>query len=278
MRLIARSIVVGILIALLPANVWLLLLATLRVPLASAVEAAFLGVLIWWASGGGPPHRFDTARRTAFRTVPHGARVWVWSLVAAVAFAATVHAAMVVLFRLVPFPADEFHRGYDISFIPTRSLQWLAVVVSAASAGVCEEIGFRGYMQRPIELQRGTGQAIVISSLAFMLIHLTKGWALVGMVPIVFGAGLMLGALARASRSLIPGMIGHTIMDIGLFGFWWTGLAGAFTARPIGETGLDRSFVLAAGAAMAFLVTVLFALTRLVADRQRAPEAGRVLL
>ena len=34
-------------------------------------------------------------------------------------------------------------------------LSWLAVVVSAASAEICEETGFRGYMQRPIELKRG---------------------------------------------------------------------------------------------------------------------------
>jgi len=27
-------------------------------------------------------------------------------------------------------------------------LKWLAVIVSAASAGICEETGFRGYMSR----------------------------------------------------------------------------------------------------------------------------------
>ena len=53
------------------------------------------------------------------------------------------------------------------------------------------------------------------------------------MVPIVFGAGVLLGLLAWSSGSLIPCMIGHTIMDIGLFAFWWTGIAGDFTARPI---------------------------------------------
>jgi len=30
----------------------------------------------------------------------------------------------------------------------------VAIAMSAASAGICEEVGFRGYMQQPIERQR----------------------------------------------------------------------------------------------------------------------------
>jgi len=37
------------------------------------------------------------------------------------------------------------------------------------------------------------------------------------MIPIVFGAGALLGLLAWSSESLIPGIIGHVMMDIGLF-------------------------------------------------------------
>jgi hypothetical protein len=32
-------------------------------------------------------------------------------------------------------------------------------------------------------------------------------------------------------------------MDIGLFAYWWTGIAGDFTARPITETGVDQPFL-----------------------------------
>ena len=260
---VAKAIVGGVLIALIPANVWPILLVKLGAPLASVCEAVFLGLFIWWASGGGPPRSFRTSRRAAFRGVPRSAALWTWSLIAAVAFAATVHAALVFLFRLVPFPAEAFHQGYDFSFIPSRSLQWLAVVVSAASAGICEEVGFRGYMQRPLEASHGPRTAIFVSSLFFMLLHLSKGWALIGMVPIVFGAGVLLGVLAWASGSLIPSMIGHTIMDIGLFGFWWAGIAGTFTARPIGETGLDRDFFLTCAVLAVALFIVLHAIRRI---------------
>jgi hypothetical protein len=153
-------------------------------------------------------------------------------------------------------------KGYDLSFIPTLPLRWLAVVVSATSAGICEETAFRGYLQ-PIERRHGAPSAIFVSSLLFMLLHLTKGWALIGMVPIVFGAGVLLGLLAFTSRSLIPGMIGHTLMDIGLFGYWWTGVAGDFTARPISETGIDRAFLITCATLATVLFVVLLAISRL---------------
>jgi len=83
------------------------------------------------------------------------------------------------------------------------------------------------------------------------------------MVPIVFGAGLLLGALAWASGSLIPGIVGHTVMDVGLFAYWWSQIAGTFSRRPIAETGLDGTFP-AEGAVLAgALAMTLLAIQRL---------------
>ena len=145
---------------------------------------------------------------------------------------------------------------------PHVPLKWLAVLVSATSAGICEETGFRGYMQRPIEQRHGAPIAILVSSLFFTVLHLSKGWATVGMVPIVFGAGILLGLLAWSSGSLIPGMIGHTVMDIGLFAYWWTGIAGDFTARPITETGVDQPFLIACVVFAVSLYVALLAISR----------------
>jgi membrane protease YdiL (CAAX protease family) len=255
-----RAIVGGLLIGMIAANVWPLLILRLSAPVAAAIEVVFLGLYFLWASGAGPPAGLRENRRDFARANPLTARQWVWGLIAAVAFATTVHAAIVVLFRLVPFPAAAFHAGYDFSFIPTMPFKWLACVVSALSAGVCEEMGFRGYMQRPIENRHGPWLAIAISALMFTLIHLNKSWALMAMTPIVLGAGVMLGVLARRSASLVFCIIGHTLMDIGLFAYWWTQIAGTFPQRPISETGLEPTFyVEAAVLAVAFLVFVIAA-------------------
>jgi membrane protease YdiL (CAAX protease family) len=258
-----RAVVSGFLIGMVAANVWLLLLLHLSVPLAAIVEAAFLGLYLWWAAGDGPPRTTQTDRAASFRRGTLSSQQWFWGILAALFFAVTVHASIVLLFRFVPFPKAAFRQGYDLSFIPTLPLKWLAVLVSAISAGICEETGFRGYMQHPIEQRHGAPIAILISSLFFTAVHLTKAWALVGMIPIVLGAGVLLGLLAWSSGSLIPCMIGHTIMDVGLFAFWWSGIAGDFAEQPLAQTGLDQPFLIAFAVFVTSLLIVLLAISRL---------------
>lgn len=264
---VSGAVLLGIVIGMAAANVWLVLLLNLRVPAALAAEILFLGVYVYWVSGGGPPRQWRAFRAECFRVRALAPSEWFWGLIAALSFAATIHASIVLLFRFEPFPAVAFHRGYDFSFIPSRSLQWLACVFSAISAGVCEETGFRGYMQRPIEHRIGPASAILISSLFFTLIHLSKSWALLGMVPIVFGAGLLLGLLARASASLVFCMIGHTVMDIGLFAYWWTQIAGVFRQKPLSQTGLDFVFLLECTGFVLFLSLTLLAVRKLASMR-----------
>lgn len=260
---IAGAILGGLVIGMGAANVWPIFLFHLPVPAAAGAEIVFLVLYVWWAAGGGPPARLRALRAECFRRGPISSIQWMWGIGAALAFAATVHAAMVLLFRLEPFPAAAFHRGYDLSFIPSRSLQWVACIISALSAGICEETGFRGYMQRPIEGRNGPVIAILISSLLFTLLHLSKGWALLGMVPIVFGAGLLLGTLARRSGTLIFNMLGHWIMDIGLFGFWWAQVSGTFAQKTIFEAGIDESFVIECVGFVVLLSFTLYAIWQL---------------
>jgi hypothetical protein len=87
---------------------------------------------------------------------------------------------------------------------------------------------------------------------------------LLGMVPIVFGAGILLGLVAWSSGSLIPSTLGHVLMDIGLFAYWWTGIAGDFTALPITDTGADQPFLIACAAFAIALFIVLFAISKLL--------------
>jgi membrane protease YdiL (CAAX protease family) len=268
--IIIRAVFGGILIGMIAANIWPILLLKMGMPAAAGAEVIFLALYGWWAAGGGPPARFKSLRADYFRVTALTGAQWFWGVAAAVSFAATIHAAIVLLFRFVPFPAAAFHQGYDFSFIGSAQMQWLACIVSALSAGVCEETGFRGYMQRPIENRHGPVVAILVSSTCFMLIHLTKDWALIGMVPIVFGAGLLLGTLARASGTLVFCILGHWIMDIGLFAYWWTQIAGSFTQRPISETGVEAGFLIECAVFALALILMLTATARLQSLRSQA--------
>ena len=82
-----RAIVSGIVIALVPANVWPLLLLNLGVPLAAIIEVIFLGLYLWWASGGGPPRTVQATRVTAFRRGTLSPTQWFWGLIGALFFA-----------------------------------------------------------------------------------------------------------------------------------------------------------------------------------------------
>lgn len=260
---ILRAIVVGLLIVLPAASVGPFLLLNLGTTRASILEIVFLGVFLWWTSGGGPPARFRPLRADRFRRTALSAREWRWGLLAALSFAVTVHAAIILLFRLEPFPAQAFHRGYDLSFVPTQSLRWLLCIVAALSAAVCEEVGFRGYLQRPIESMGRPTLAILVSSIFFTLVHLQKSWSLLAMVPIVFGAGVLLGSLARASGTLLFGMVGHWIMDVGLFAYWWTQIAGTFTERPVWQTGWDRALAIECPVFVIALTALIIAIMQL---------------
>ena len=108
---------------------------------------------------------------------------------------------------------------------------------------------------------------VLVSAVFFTLLHLNKSWSSAGMMPIVFLAGLLLGRLAIASASLVFCMIGHMIMDIGLFAYWWTQIAGIFSQRPIAETGMDTSFTVEIGTFVLALLLTLLATNRLVSLR-----------
>ena len=66
---IVRAIVGGLLVGMIPANVWLVLLVILKLPVLQAVaaELVFLVIYVWWARGGGPPASFREKRRDYFR-------------------------------------------------------------------------------------------------------------------------------------------------------------------------------------------------------------------
>ncbi len=59
----------------------------------------------------------------------------------------------------------------------------------------------------------------------------------------LFAAGLLSGAFAYASGSLLPGIIAHTVFDIVNFSYWWSDIAGKFEYQPIAITGVDLHFI-----------------------------------
>jgi len=86
---------------------------------------------------------------------------------------------------------------------------WLLV---SATAGFCEELIFRGYLQRQLTaLTRTVWVAVLGQSIVFGLFHAYQGWKAVAVISVL---GLLYGILAAWRRNLKPGMLAHGWSDI----------------------------------------------------------------
>ncbi len=241
--LVVRAVVIGFLVfAIAGSLVWTALLSFLPPPWPFLAMAAVLVVYVQYLRGRWWPGSTVEFKRTNFRATRMPVRVWIWSLLAAVFLVLIIQSSLVVTFRIVEFPAEAWSLGFDFGGTAAW-VAWSFVVVAAATAAITEEVGFRGYMQVPLENRYGPGAAITIVSVVFLVSHLHQAWAPLVLIH-VFGASVLWGILARVSGSLIPGIISHTLVDVVNFSYWWTDLAGRFEMETIERTGVDRHFVL----------------------------------
>ena len=95
--------------------------------------------------------------------------------------------------------------------LPQTPLQMAVFVVLASCAGFCEEIVFRGYLQRQFLAWTGSVVAgVALQAVVFGAAHLYQGPKAVIVIS-VYGA--LFGTLAAMRRSLRPGMMQHAGQD-----------------------------------------------------------------
>jgi hypothetical protein len=90
----------------------------------------------------------------------------------------------------------------------TEILLWVFV---SLSAGICEELTFRGYLQKQFSgLMKNVPIAIVIQGVIFGLVHAYQGPKHMFTIAVL---GCMLGWMAQWQQSLRPGMLAHFMQD-----------------------------------------------------------------
>jgi len=96
--------------------------------------------------------------------------------------------------------------------LPQGILERMAWIPVALSAGFCEELAFRGYLQKQIQAMTGSaGWAVLFQAIVFGIGHLYEG---VGPVARIVLFGVLFALLAIWRKSLRPGMIAHAWTDI----------------------------------------------------------------
>lgn len=90
-----------------------------------------------------------------------------------------------------------------------ESLAWIAV---SLAAGICEELVFRGYLQRQLwSTTKSLPLALLLQAVIFGLGHVYQGWK-PAIVTVIYA--LIFGLVAAWRRSIIPGAIAHAVGDV----------------------------------------------------------------
>jgi membrane protease YdiL (CAAX protease family) len=184
--LIIRAILLGFIISTIGVISWSLIATFVPMPWSIIIMIGLL--LIYWKyfSGSWRPQSTKEFRKANFRRVKLPIKAWLPVLFAALLIVAIEQSGLVVTFRIMEFPAERFSSEY--SFLENVPLwaAWLVVIMISVVAGICEEIGFRGYMQVPLEKRYGPFLAISIVSLVFVLVHIHQAWSGPILVQIFF--------------------------------------------------------------------------------------------
>jgi membrane protease YdiL (CAAX protease family) len=109
----------------------------------------------------------------------------------------------------------------------------------ALTAGVCEELLYRGFLLWYLGAWMSPWVAALVASAAFGIGHAYQGWR--GVLGTA-AAGLMFCALYLVSGSLVPGMLAHAAVD--LHAGAMTSAAFAMRSRREAERALDEARVL----------------------------------
>jgi len=192
------------------------------IPWAAAATLLYLILYLAWLNGAGPPRRWKAARHYRLRLWRHGSAGWSKEGIGVTLSLMGAIGMLTIMWIIMGAP----ERPPDLSPYPTTAYLVSVVVMTALVAGVTEEAAYRGYMQRGLE-RFGGGIAITVSALVFALAHGVHGFqTLVLLGPGIFLAGLVYGALARHTGSILPGMLMHFLGDLafiyfGLLGGDW---------------------------------------------------------
>jgi len=212
-----------------------------------AIPWGALGIAAWlwlywrYLAGHGWPRATAEARRFALRAGPLSPRVWRWSLLACGIASLALRMMLDLARRLSTRPAQDLPSAEELAKNPFLTVL-LLFLAAAATAGVVEEASFRGYMQTPIERRHGPVIAIAIVAMVFSLAHYRweapdpVPWLI--FIPCYVGVSIAYGILAWLTGSIVPAVIGHTLVDAVAFLRYWR-----FGApRSVWQAGFDGLF------------------------------------
>jgi membrane protease YdiL (CAAX protease family) len=98
------------------------------------------------------------------------------------------------------------------SLLPQSLLEIVIWIGVSITAGICEELAFRGFLQRQFHALTGNvAVAVLLQGLVFGLFHAYQGWRNVAVISVL---GVLYGALAAWRGNLRANIVTHAWGDV----------------------------------------------------------------
>ena len=236
-----------------------------RVPWAIVAMAALLWLIWQYLNGKWWPRSTAEARRRDLRARTLSGQVFGWAVLAGLLSIVALAGFWIVLFQLGKVRG---HTLPDFSKYPLLTVILVLVMASLVGA-IVEEAGFRGYFQSLLERDANGPAAILIAAVVLAPGHaLTQGfaWPILLFYLIV---DVMLGVTARLTKSILPGIIVHTIGLLTFFTLVWPNDA---ARRLNAGDGADMWFWIHCLQTIIFAALAILAFKRLAKIRWRSGE------
>jgi membrane protease YdiL (CAAX protease family) len=228
-------------------------------PRAAPWSVAVMIVALWllWQYLGGRwwPRGTSEARKRNLRANPVSGAAFAGALLAGVLALIALAGFWIVFFQLVKTPANVLD---DPSKYPLLTIV-LVVGMSSLVSPIVEEIAFRGYCQQILERRFSGLTAVLLSSLLFMLAHANHGWYW-PKLSVYFFAGVVFGAIARFTNSILTSLPVHVLGDLTFFILIWPRDS---TRVLVTAGGADKWFWMHVAQAIVFATLTLLAFRRL---------------
>lgn len=138
----------------------------------SLPAAVFVMAVFWhYFIGGGYPAATRAMRRnvTRLKTLPWS--IWRAAVLPLLLSIVTVTSLRLALPSILPVEAPKL--TLNLSPYPVATVIGLLLSI-ALTAGIAEEVAFRGYLQKPLEESYGAFSAVTLTGVAFWLAHAEK--------------------------------------------------------------------------------------------------------
>lgn len=181
-----------------------------------------LGLLAWWLLAG---HEFGALGLVS------GFSGWAW-LALGLGLGATVFMIW-QMSRVMKSPEDlqklRDSMGNLKAIAPQSPTEHRTFVAVSVTAGVCEEILYRGILMTVLTSVVGLWPAVALSSVVFGMGHIYQGFT--GLIKTTL-IGLVMALLTVFSGSLLVAIVLHTVIDLTSGRMMGAALASPTTGRP----------------------------------------------